>query len=97
MLSESRGAVRLTLHVQPGAKRSAIVGVHGDALKVAISAPPVEGKANEAVRTFVAAALGIPAHMISLVAGASSRRKVLLIEGILLPDLQARIDALLQR
>ena len=97
MLSESRGAVRLALHVQPGAKRNAIVGVHGDALKIAIAAPPVEGKANEAIRTFVAEALGIPAQMITLVAGASSRRKVLSIEDVSLSDMQARVNVLLQR
>ena len=97
MLSESRGAVRLALLVQPGAKRNAIVGVHGDALKIAIAAPPVEGKANEAIRTFVAEALGIPAQMITLVAGASSRRKVLSIEDVSLSDMQARVNVLLQR
>ncbi len=96
MLSESRGAVRLTLHVQPGAKRNAVVGVHGDALKVAVSAPPVEGKANEAIQAFVAKALGVPAATITIVAGASSRRKVLAIAGVSLADIQLRINALLQ-
>lgn len=96
MLSESRGAVRLALHVQPGAKRNAIVGVHGDALKVAISAPPVDGKANEAIRTFVAEALGVSASAVSVVAGASSRRKVLAIADVSLADIQMRVNALLQ-
>ena len=97
MLSQSRGAVRLALHVQPGAKRNAVVGLHGDALKVAISAPPVDGKANEAITSFIATALGISECQITLVAGATSRRKTLSIDGVTLTELQARIDALLQR
>ena len=97
MLFQFRGAVRLALHVQPGAKRNAIVGVHGNALKIAISAPPVDGRANEFVRIFVADALGIPAGMITVVAGASSRQKVLSIEGVSLSEVQARVDVLLQR
>ena len=96
MLSESRGAVRLTLHVQPGAKRNAVIGVHGDALKVAVSAPPVEGKANEAIQRFIASALGVPASALTLVAGATSRRKVLAISGVPLIELEARVNVLLQ-
>ncbi|MEP6833952.1 MAG: DUF167 domain-containing protein [Gemmatimonas sp.] len=96
MLSESRGLVRLKLHVQPAAKRNVVVGLHGEALKVAIAAPPVDGKANEAVRTFVAEFLQVPVNSVSVVAGASSRRKVVAIAGMSIAEIQLRVNALLQ-
>jgi uncharacterized protein (TIGR00251 family) len=96
MLSESRGVVRLSIHVQPGAKRSAVLGVYGDALKVAISAPPVEGKANEAVGDLIAALLGVPSRAVNVVAGHSSRRKVLSVEGVTLAEASMRVAELLK-
>lgn len=69
----------LTLHVQPGAKRSEAAGLHGEALKIRLAAPPVEGRANEALVEFVAKALGVPKRSVMLVKGQTSRRKMLLI------------------
>jgi uncharacterized protein (TIGR00251 family) len=69
------GAVVLELHVQPGAKRTEVAGVHGDALKIRLAAPPVEGKANAALLRFVAEAFGVPARNVALVRGETSRRK----------------------
>ena len=69
----------ISVHAQPGAKKSAVAGLHGDALKVRVAAPPVEGKANEALTAFVARALGLPRRAVSIVKGESSREKVLLI------------------
>ncbi|HEX7157774.1 MAG TPA: DUF167 domain-containing protein [Edaphobacter sp.] len=71
----------VSVRVQPGAKRDAVVGLHGDAIKVALSAPPVDGKANEALIAFVAEKLGLPRARVSLVAGAANRSKVLRISG----------------
>ena len=71
----------LTLHIQPGAKRSAVCGMYGEAVKVAIKAPPVDGKANAALREFIAAKLKIPAGMVQLVSGATGRDKRLRIAG----------------
>ncbi len=65
----------LSLHIQPGAKKSEIVGVHGAALKVRLAAPPVDGKANEALCSYLAGVLGIPKSRIELLSGASSRSK----------------------
>ncbi len=95
MLSESRGVVRLALHVQPGAKRNAVVGIHGHALKVAISAPPVDGKANEAIRVFVAELLCVPVSAVSMVAGVTSRRKVVAIAKLSMAEAESRVHALL--
>ena len=80
-------ALILTLHVQPGAQRTEIAGTHGEALKIRIKAPPVEGKANTELIRYLARAFGVPVRQITLVRGDSSRHKVLRIEAPLLrPD-----------
>ncbi len=66
----------ITLHVQPGAARSELAGLHGDALKLRISARPVEGAANAAVLEFVAIWLDVPRREVKLLRGDKSRRKV---------------------
>lgn len=71
----------VSVRVQPGAKRDAVVGLHAGAVKIALSAPPVDGRANEALIAFVAERVGLPRARVSLVAGASSRSKVLRITG----------------
>jgi len=77
---EEDGAVVLVLHVQPGAKRTEVVGVHGDALKIRLAAPPVDGKANAELARFLAAEFGAPAARVTLVRGAAARRKTVRIE-----------------
>jgi uncharacterized protein (TIGR00251 family) len=72
----------LRVHVQPGAGRSAVVGRHGDALKVRVAAPPVEGRANEATRSLLAEALGVPDADVELTSGQSSRAKRFRLKGI---------------
>ena len=69
-------AVVLSLHVQPGAKRSAVAGAHGDALKIRLAAPPVDGKANAELVRFLADAFGVPLRNVALVRGDTSRTKV---------------------
>lgn len=69
------GGVRLRLHVQPRASKTAIAGVHGDALRIRLAAPPVDGAANEALLRFLAEAFGVPRSAVTLVTGATSRRK----------------------
>lgn len=69
----------IAVHAQPGAKKSAVAGLHGEALKVRVAAPPVEGKANEALIAFLAKALGLPKRAVSIVRGESSREKLLLV------------------
>ncbi len=69
----------LSIHAQPGAKKSAVAGLHGDALKIRVAAPPVEGKANDALTAFVAKSLGLPKRAVSLVKGDASREKLLLV------------------
>lgn len=75
-LRENGGASVLTLHIQPGAKKTEIAGLHGDALKIRLAAPPVDGKANAALIDFVATCLGLPKSAVELRSGLSSRRKI---------------------
>ncbi len=75
------GRITLTLHIQPGAKKTEVAGQHGEALKIRLAAPPVDGKANEALLRFVAETLGLPKSAVSLKSGQTSRRKVLEISG----------------
>lgn len=72
--------LELEVHAQPGAKRTQAQGLHGEAIKVRVGAPPVEGKANEALIAFVAEALQVPRRRCVLVSGHGSRQKRLRIE-----------------
>ena len=83
--------MRVAIRVKPGAKKDAVGGRHGDALVVAVQAPPVEGKANEAVRKALAKAFGVRRQDVVIVAGEKGRDKV-----VELPDDQARLDELLR-
>jgi len=69
----------ISVHAQPGAKKSAVAGLHGESLKIRVAAPPVEGKANAALTAFVAGALGLPRRSVRIVKGESSREKLLLV------------------
>lgn len=73
--------VTLTLHVQPGAKRSEIAGLHGEALKLRLAAPPVEGRANEALLRFIAELFAVPLRQVELRQGGQSRHKVVAVTG----------------
>jgi uncharacterized protein (TIGR00251 family) len=81
----------LTLHIQPGAKKSEIVGLHGDALKVRIAAPAVDNKANAALIELLGEALGVPKSVITIRHGAGARRKIVEISGG--PELATRLAA----
>jgi uncharacterized protein (TIGR00251 family) len=66
--------------VQPGAKRTEIAGVHGACLKVRLAAPPLDGKANAALRAFLAEVFGVPLRQVRLLRGEASRRKVVRVD-----------------
>lgn len=72
--------MRLALRVQPGARRSALVGPHGERLKIAVQAPPADGRANDALLGYLAGCLDVRPGALRLVAGAASRDKSVLIE-----------------
>lgn len=70
------GGTRLRLRVKPGARKTAIVGAHGGALKIAVAAAPERGKANRAVVRLLAAALGLPVSAVTIAAGTTSQDKI---------------------
>lgn len=86
MLREVAGGVTLAVRAQPGAKKTAIVGVYGEGaaaqLKIAVQAPPVEGRANEALILFLAKTFGLPKSAVELVSGELSRSKVFRLRGV---------------
>ena len=95
MLREVAGGVTLAVRAQPGAKKTAIVGVYGDGnatqLKIAVQAPPVEGRANEALIAFLADTFGIPKKSVELISGELSRSKVFLLRGLSLQIAHAQL------
>ncbi|MBR2373477.1 MAG: YggU family protein [Lentisphaeria bacterium] len=81
-MSSGDGGIYISLHIQPGAKREGITGLFGSSLKIALNAPPVDGKANSALLKFLSSKLGLPKGNIELCSGASSRDKRIFAAGI---------------
>jgi len=83
LVAVSRGGdgLFLNVHLQPGAKLQRLCGLHGDAVKIAVRACAVDGKANKALLAFVARSLALSPHQVRLVAGQTSRRKRLHLAG----------------
>jgi hypothetical protein len=94
MLREVAGGVTLAVRALPGAKKTAIVGVYGEGdaaqLKIAVQAPPIEGRANDALVAFLAETFGISKRSVELVSGELSRSKVFLLTGVTIQ--QARLE-----
>ena len=74
-------AVLVVVHAQPGARESAFAGLHGEAIKVRLAAPAVEGKANKELLRFLAEAFGVPPSAVELLSGAGSRHKRVRVAG----------------
>jgi uncharacterized protein (TIGR00251 family) len=91
LIERTATGVRIRLHVQPRASRSELAGRHGDAIKVRLTAPPVDGAANEALLRFLAVRLEVPRSALSLVSGGSGRSKVVAIEAISPEDASRRL------
>jgi len=83
----------LKVHVVPGARKTALAGLHGDRLKVKVASAPEKGRANEELLQFLARRLGLPRQALHLASGAGSRAKVVAVED-LSPDLKGRLQAL---
>jgi uncharacterized protein len=84
------GGVTLAVRVTPRARKNEIVGVAGEAIKVKLAAPPVEGAANAALCAFLAEQLGVRKSAVTLVAGQTSRHKVVRVEGVTADEVQTR-------
>ena len=93
---DSKSGVTFSIRVQPRARKNAIVGELGDALKVAITAPPVEGKANEACIAFFAELLEVPRSSTTIAAGESSRNKVIRVAGLSAAEVEQRLQSVIR-
>jgi uncharacterized protein (TIGR00251 family) len=90
-IEDGRQGPLLTVHVQPKAAQTACVGVHGQALKIRIAAPPVGGAANEELVRFLAEELSLPAAAVHIVSGERARRKRVRLTGTTVPHVVARL------
>jgi uncharacterized protein len=87
-LHETAAGVTFAIKVQPRARRNAVVGEMGGAVKIALTAPPVDGRANQACIEFLAELLSLPRSAIEIVSGQSSRSKVIRVAGISVQQLR---------
>jgi uncharacterized protein (TIGR00251 family) len=92
ILRESAGGVSFAVKVHPRAKKNAITGVVGDALKLSLTTPPIEGRANEACIEFFAKLLKVPRSSVTIASGLTSRNKVIRVVGISAQQLRDRLD-----
>jgi uncharacterized protein len=90
-IHESADAVTFAVKVHPRARKNAITGELGDALKLALTAPPLDGKANQACIEFFAKLLKVPRSSITIASGESSRNKVIRVAGLSAEELRKRI------
>lgn len=90
-ISDSAHGATFAVKVQPRASRNAIVGELGDALKIALTTPPVEGRANEACIEFLAKLLKVPRSSVTIAAGETSRNKVIRVAGMSAAELRQRL------
>ena len=92
LIREKEGGVTIECHVTPRAGRTAIKGERDGVLLVALSVPPIEGRANDAVIRLIAATLHIPPSRVTILKGAHDRRKVLFVAGVTAALVQGRLD-----
>jgi uncharacterized protein len=98
MLRAAQGGVTLAVRAQPGAKKTTIIGLYGEGssaqLKIAVKAPPIEGRANSALLEFLAERFGIPKNSVELMTGELSRSKVFLLRGVTLQQVQELLESI---
>jgi uncharacterized protein len=92
-IRDTPAGATFSVKVHPRAKKNAIVGEVGDALKLALTAPPVEGKANEACVRFLAELLQVARASVTIAAGESSRNKVIRVHGLTAARVEERLRA----
>lgn len=92
-ITEVEGGARFTVYVQPRAKKNQISGVHGEAIKVRVAAPPIDGAADKALTAFIAKRLGVRKSVVRILRGETSRQKVIEVEGVTVQTVTARLLA----
>ncbi len=91
-IRDTPGGASFTVKVQPRAKKNAVTGEVGDALKLSLTAPPVEGRANEACVEFLAETLGVSRSSVTIAAGQSSRNKLIRVAGLSAAEVRRRLE-----
>ena len=92
MVQDTKAGAILSVHVQPKASTTECVGIHGDALKIRVAAPPVDGAANDELIRFLARSLSMPSMSIQIYSGASGRHKRILVKGATAQFVLARMN-----
>jgi hypothetical protein len=95
-IKETSGSVSFQIRVIPGASKNEVAGIQEGALKIKLTAPPVEGKANRACVDFLASRLGVRRSALAITSGEKSRKKTVTAEGLTRVELEARIKGLLE-
>ena len=95
-IEQAADGATLHVHVRPGAKRAAILGVYGERLKVAVNAPPEGGRANTRLLQALAEAVGLPRSRLAIVTGATSRQKRVSVSGLTPTELRTALEKALQ-
>ena len=92
-MAHSEDTARLSVRLTPRARQSGIEGFEGETLRVRVTAPPVDGRANEALTALLARALGVPKRDVRVVAGQASRQKVVAVDGLTNAEVRRRLEA----
>jgi len=82
----------LAVRAQPGARKAGVQGEHGGALKVAVTAPPEDGRANQAITELLRDWLGLKRSQVELISGSTNRNKQFLIRGMTVEELRSKVD-----
>jgi uncharacterized protein (TIGR00251 family) len=92
IVQDTKDGAILTVHLQPKASTTECVGIHGDAIKIRVAAPPVDGAANQELIRFLACRLSIPSSSVRILSGASGRHKRVLVKGATAQLVLARLN-----
>ena len=90
-IEETAGGCRIHLHVVPRASKTQVAGLHDGRLKLQVAAPPVDGEANDAILRWAAKTLGVPRDDVTLVSGATGKRKTLAVDGVSVDEARERL------
>ena len=92
IVQDTKAGAVLSVHIQPKASTTECVGIHGDAIKIRVAAPPIDGAANDALIRFLARQLSIPVTSVQIKSGASGRHKRVLVKGATAQLVMARLN-----
>lgn len=92
IVQDTKDGAILTVHIQPKASTTECVGIHGDAIKIRVAAPPVDGAANDELIRFLARRLSIASTSVQIHSGAGGRRKRVLVNGVTAQLVMARLN-----